>query len=256
MTTAPRLALAVLLATLAAGARAQTMLDQEERLIDIHSLLLDLPPLAAPGTLAPGWTTLGLEAVTIPEIDGTTGGREQITASDRTPVFPRPRVAIGLPAPAGLRAFAGAAYIPPFRINEVSTHHGAVEAGIAWVPGPLRAGVRGHALYAVSRSPVTDPGTRDTLRTSAWGLDASVGWRLALPRRLALEPYAGGGVVALRGRFEVTSDRNVLRSRHAGAALHAGARLSLGERWEAVTEVSAYPGRLVHTNVRLGWRVR
>ena len=48
-----RAALAVLLAALAGGARAQTMLDQEQRLIEIHSLLVALPALEAPGALAP-----------------------------------------------------------------------------------------------------------------------------------------------------------------------------------------------------------
>jgi len=33
----------------AGSARAQTMLDQQQRLIEIHSLLLDLPPGDAPG---------------------------------------------------------------------------------------------------------------------------------------------------------------------------------------------------------------
>ena len=42
---------ALLLALLAAPllARGQTMLDQEQRLIDIHCLLLDLPAVQAPG---------------------------------------------------------------------------------------------------------------------------------------------------------------------------------------------------------------
>ena len=49
-----RASLVVLLAVAAADAGAQTMLDQEQRLIDIHSLLRDLPPVEAPGALAVG----------------------------------------------------------------------------------------------------------------------------------------------------------------------------------------------------------
>jgi hypothetical protein len=241
----------------AGPARAQTMLDQEQRLIDLHSLLLDLPPLQAPGALAAGTLDVGLELVTIPDIDGTTGSKRQITASDRTPVFPRPRLALGLPAPDGFRAFAGASYIPPVELREVSTHSGAVEAGLAWAgrgaPAGLRAGARVHGVWARSRSPVTDPATRDTLETRVLGAELSVGARLALPRALALEPYAGAGIVGLRGRFRVTSDGYVLRSEHRGAALHAGLRAVLAERWEGVAEVSAYPGRLVHTDLRVGY---
>jgi hypothetical protein len=251
---APALVLLALCAA-PATARAQTMLDQEERLIDLHSLLLDLPPLQAPAALGPGTIDASLEAITIPRIDGTTGAKRQITASDRTPVFPRPRLQLGLPAPAGLRAFVGLSYIPPFAIREVSTSALAIEAGAGIAPGRLRLGLRGHALYASSRAPVTDAASRDVLETRAFGVDVSVGARLGRGA-FSLEPYAGGGIVSLRGRFRVTSDGYVLRSAHAGAALHAGLRAVLRRRWEVVTEIDAYPGRLVHTDLRVGYLFR
>ncbi|HEY6002151.1 MAG TPA: hypothetical protein VIV57_04695 [Anaeromyxobacter sp.] len=247
-----RLVLSLLLAGASAAASAQTMLDQERHLIDIHSLLLDLPPLEAPGALPPGRLSVGLEAVTIPRIDGTTGTKRQITASDRTPLFPRPRLALGLPAPEGFRAMVGASYIPPVAIRDVSTHYGAAEAAMAWTPGPLRAGLRGHLLYATSRSPVTEPATRDALETWEYGADLSAGWSVSLPPA-TLEPYAALGVVHLRGRFRVTSDGYVLRSQYTGAALDAGLRFVFRDRWEGVAEVEAYPGRLVHTNFRAGY---
>jgi hypothetical protein len=247
------LLLVPVLAVVPCTAQAQTLLDQEERLIDIHSLLLDLPPLQAPGALEAGRFSLALEAVTIPTIDGTTGSKRQITASDRTRVFPRPRVAMGLRLPAGLRAFVGAAYVPPVRVREVATHHLALEAGAAWTQGRLRAGVRIHGAYARSTSPVTEPETRDTLWTRVGGADLSAGLAFEPVAGYALQPYAGAGVVALRGRFRVTSDGYVLRSHHSGAALHAGLRLAVHDRWEALAEVDAYPGRLVHTNLRLGY---
>lgn len=249
-----RLAVVLLAAAASSAAGAQTMLDQEQRLIDIHSLLLDLPPLQAPGALAPGRLGVGLEVIGIPDIDGTTGGKRQITASDRTRLFPRPRVMVGLPAPEGFAAFAGASYIPPIAIREVSTHYGAAEAGIAWTPGVFRAGLRGHLLHATSRSPVTDPATRDTLETFEYGGDLSVGARLRLAPG-TLEPYAGAGVVSLRGRFRVTSDGAILRSDHTGAALHAGVRFLFRDRWEAVAELDAYPSRLVHGIVRVGYLI-
>jgi hypothetical protein len=247
-----RLALAFLAVAAAPAARAQTMLDQEQRLIDVHSLLLDLPPLEAPGALRPGQLALGLEVITIPEIDGTTGGKRQITASDRTRLFPRPRVALGLPAPEGFRIFAGASYIPPVAIREVSTHYAAAEAGMAWVPGLFRAGLRGHLVFASSRAPVTEPGTRDTLETWEYGADVSAGGRFELPLA-TLEPYLGAGVVHLRGRFRVTSDGAVLRSAYTGPALHAGLRLLHRGRWEGLAELDAYPDRLAHVVFRVGY---
>lgn len=254
MRRARSLAALLALAAAAGPASAQTMLDQEERLIDVHSLLLDLPPAGAPGALRGGEVALGLELIGIPEIDGTTGSKRQITASDRTRVFPRPRLAVGLPAPGRLRAFAGVSYIPPVAVNEVKTHYGAAEAGLAFVPGALSVALRGHGVYARSSSPVTDPDTRDRLRTWELGADLSAGWRLGLPRaRSSVTPYAGVGLVRLDGRFRVTSDGVVLASRHTGAALNAGVRLLVRERWEAVAELDAYPGRLVHPTVRIGY---
>lgn len=247
------LALLTLVTAAAAGpASAQTMLDQEQRLIEIHSLLLDLTPVQAPGALSPGQLRLGLELIGIPHIDGTTGGKVQITASDRTPIFPRPRIALGLPAPDGFRTFVGLSYIPPIQINGVSTHYGALEAGIAWAPGAAAVGLRGHGVYALSRSPVTDPQTRDTLETWEFGADLSAGYRFDLGP-VSLTPYAGAGVVYLDGKFTVTTDSIVLGSRYTGLTLGAGLRLLMTKHWEAVAEVDAYPGRLIHVSVLLGY---
>jgi hypothetical protein len=245
---------AVLLSLLGAGAAsAQTMLDQQQRLIDIHSLLLDLPPLEAPGAHRPLEVNVGLEVVTIPPIDGTTGGKRQITASDRTPLYPRPRLAVGLPAPSGFDVFLGLSYIPPFSIEDVSTHYGAAEVGIAYAAGRLAVGLRGHAVYAFSRSPVTDPATRDSLETFTYGGDVSSGYRFERGG-LSLTPYAGLGVTHLHGRFRVTSDGVVLTSDDTALAVLGGLRLLVDQRWEAVAELDAYPGRLVHPNFRLGYR--
>lgn len=243
---------ASLLLVAAVPATAQTMLDQELRLIQIHSLLLDLTPAQAPGALAPGELSLGLELIGIPYIDGTTGGKVQITASDRTRVFPRPRFALGLPAPEGFRTFVGLSYIPPIPINGVSTHYGALEAGIAWVPGAATVGLRGYVLVASSRAPVTDPDTRDTLDTFEVGGNLSAGYRFDLGP-VSLTPYAGPGVVYLDGRFTVTSDDYVLESQYTSLTLNAGVRMLLARHWEAVVEVNGYPGRLVHVNVLLGY---
>ena len=246
------LALLVPLAAAAGPASAQTMLDQEQRLIQIHSLLIDLPPVGAPGSYGPGQASLGLEVITIPAIDGTTGSKRQITASDRTPAFPRPRLALGLPAPDGFRAFAGVSYVPPIQIRGVSSHFGALEGGIAWAPGPLRVGLRGHLLYAESKSPVSDPQTRDTLQTFELGADLSAGYGLGFGP-VDLTPYAGVGVTRLAGDFRVESDGYVISSRYAALALHGGLRMLLQDHWEVVAEMAVFPGRLVAPRFRAAY---
>ena len=247
-------ALAAVCALLAsAGASAQTMLDQELRLVEIHSLLIALPPGNAPGAYRPGELSLGVEVIGIPPIDGTTGGKRQITASDRTPLFPRPRVAFGLPAPEDFRAYVGLAYIPPIAIRGVSSHLGAVEAGYAWAPpGPLSAGVRGFLVVARSKSPVTDPNTRDTLDTVDFGADLSAGYRLDLGS-LSLSPFAGVGLTRMSGDFTVESDGYVLSARTVNPVVDGGVRLLAGRSFEAVAELTVFPGRLVHPTFRVAW---
>ena len=239
---------------LGAGAvRAQTMLDQEQRLIEIHSLLIALQPGGPPGAYAPGELSLGVEIIAIPTIDGTTGGKRQITASDRTPVFPRPRLSLGLPAPQGFRASVGVAYIPPIPIRDVSSHLGAVEGAFAWAPdGPWSAGLRAYALVAQSKSPVTDPIVRDTLNTVNLGADVSAGYRLDFGS-LGVTPFASVGLTHVSGDFTVTSDNALLTSRSTVPGFTGGVRLFARAGFEAVAELTAFPGRMVHPGFSIAW---
>ena len=244
---------AVFIALLSGSAAAQTMLDQEQRLIEIHSLLTALPP-DVPGAYAPWQVGVALEVITIPHIDGTTGGRTQITASDRTPVFPRPRVMVGLPAPADFRAWAGVAYIPPIKINEVSSHLGALEAGLAWDGGgqsPFSTGIRAFGVVAESKSPVTDPATRDTLDSVLLGGDISAAYRFELGR-WQLTPFAGAGLTHVAGDFTVTSDNATVTSRSTVFGFDAGARVQYGPV-AGIVEWVVYPDRLSHPIFSIAW---
>lgn len=251
-------ALVALLVCAAGAASGQTLLGQEQRLIDIHALLLDLPPVDAPGTYRAGQLGVGVEVIGVPPIDGSTGTpgvqgfKKQITASDRTAVFPRPRVTLGLPAPESFRAFVGVSYVPPVEVRSVTLHSIAGEAGIAYVPGPLVAGIRVHLLYAQSESPVTEPVLRDRLRATDYGAEVSAGYLLDFGA-LGVTPYGGIGISRTHGNFRVTSDGVTLTSDDTAAALHAGARLVFGKRWLGVAELDGHPGRLVHPNFRLAY---
>jgi hypothetical protein len=247
-----RAALALLIAALAGGARAQTMLDQEQRLIEIHSLLVALPALEAPGALAPWQGRLGLEVITIPDIDGTTGGKIQLTASDFASAFPRLRASMGLPLGGAWRAFAGLGYIPPLEVNQVSSHMLGLEAGAAWSRGPFSAGLRLHGEWADSRSPVTDPATRDQLVTWIGGADLAAAWRFDLGR-FALTPFAGIGASRVDGTFTVTSDDYQLTSTTTDLMLSAGVRLLAYGQVEVVAELVAWPGVLVHPGFSIAW---
>ena len=241
---------------LAGPAGAQTMLDQEQRLIEIHSLLIALPAPAAPGTYEPWQASFGLDLVAIPKIDGTTGGKKQITASDRTPLFPRPRLAIGLPAPQDFHAYAGVAYIPPIAINDVSSHLGALEAGVSWDRGgPLSVGLRAYAVLAESKSPVTDPNSRDTLDTTDLGAGLSAAYRFDFPIG-SLTPFGGVGLTHVSGDFKVTSDNEVLTARTWVPNIDAGASFVTRFGLAATAQWLVYPGRLVHPVFNVAWLAR
>jgi hypothetical protein len=246
-----RSAVFLALALAAGGANAQTMLDQEQRLIELHSLLLVPSAMTAPGSYRFHELKVGVEVIGIPPIDGQTGGRRQITASDRTPAFPRLRLAFGLPAPEDFRAYVGVGYIPPIQIASVSSHFGSLEAELAWAPGPLSVGLRGYGLISRSQSPVTDPTTRDTLDNWELGANLAAGYQFRLDW-LGVTPYAGVSVTGVAGDFTVTSDGYVLTSRTVNPGLNAGVRL-FAKRFEAAVELVAFPGRLIHPTFSLAY---
>jgi len=217
----------------AGSARAQTMLDQQQRLIEIHSLLLDLPPGDAPGVYRPGEISLGVEIIGIPTINGQTGGKIQMTASDRTFAFPRPR--------------------PPITILEINEHFLGLEGGLAWVADfPLAVGIRGHALVSRAETSVTEPDTRDILDDLEFGADLSAGYRLEFGA-LNVTPFAAVGLTRVIGNFRVTSDNELLTSRTTNPSVTGGVRLFTRPGVEAVAEVVAFPGRLVHPRIYLSW---
>jgi opacity protein-like surface antigen len=259
---------AAVLALFAGSAQAQTMLDQEERLIEIHSLLIALPPGNAPGAYRPGELSLGVELVGIPNINGQTGGKTQITASDETNVYPRLRAAVGLPAWHGFRAFAGLAYIPPITIRDITSNLGALEGGLSKeVARSLTVGVRAQLVLASSKAPVTDLSrqTRDTLDNFIGGGDLSAGYEFDFGW-FSATPFAGAGLSYVAGNFTVTSDQNLppelapqrgkLTSRTVNPSLDGGIRLFAGhgfKGFEGIFEVTGYPGVMVHPSFRIAW---
>jgi len=245
----------ILLASASAGpALGQDVYRRQQHLLDEHALLIDLPPVEAPGALSPGQLDLGLEVVGIPAISGSTGNpnEREITISDRARVFPRPRLSLGLPAPPGFRAMVGLGYVPPIEIEHVTLDLAAAEAEVAFTPGALRLGLRGHLVYGEARAPVTSPSLRDRLSVGELGWEASAGYELRAGR-FSLTPYAGAGQVLLDGHFRSSVDGGTVKSRYAGAALHTGARLLYHDHWEAAAEWSLYPGRLSHPRLRVGY---
>ena len=138
-------------------------------------------------------------------------------------------------------------------LREVSSHLGALEAGLAWDRGgPLTAGLRAWGVAAESKSPVTDPSTRDTLDTVDLGADLSAAYRFDLGR-VALTPFAAAGLTHVSGDFHVTSDDALLTARSTAVGFDAGLRFLWKPGVAAVAEWVVFPGRLVHPVFSVAW---
>jgi hypothetical protein len=146
----------------------------------------------------------------------------------------------------------GVAYIPPIQLNGVSSHFAALEAEMAYAPGPLAVGIRGHVLAARSKGPVTDPVIRDTLDNFEFGANAAAGYHFDFAPG-SVTPYASVGVIRTVGIFHVTTDGYELTSRTVNPVLGAGVRLLARQGVELVGELTVFPGRLVHPSFLVAW---
>jgi hypothetical protein len=113
-------------------------------------------------------------------------------------------------------------------------------------------GVRAHLVLARSRSPVTDPSTRDTLDSLEYGADLSAGYQLEYGA-MSFAPYASAGLVRLAGDFHVESDGFLLTSRSTDVVLAAGLRVTTPWHVSVTAALAAFPGRLVHPGFTLAW---
>ncbi len=216
--------------------------------------------------------TFGLEAANVPSVDPATAtpticrpgkGPEN---TDLLPGIARPR--LGIPLPLGLALEAS--WIPPVRVHGVKANlFGlAVARNVALAQG-VTAALRAHATFGSVRAPVTcdqdalrDPASEcfhgqvsdDRLSPNIFGLDASVGWRMAGGR---LRPYVGTGYSRLQPRFQVNftnqfgfTDNTEVEVNLNRVAFFGGAGWQLTEGFAVTGEIYAVPadavsGRLV-----------
>ncbi len=190
--------------------------SNEAKTLALFSVPLTFSQAAAPGR--PGGITFGIEAANVPSVDPTTAtpticrpgkGPEN---TDLLGGIARPR--IGVPLPLGLALEAS--WIPPVRVNGVKANVIGLAVARSVILSPtVTAGIRAHATLGEIHAPVTcdqqalgDPASEcfhghvsdDRLSPNIFGLDASVGWKMAGGR---LRPYAGTGYSRLQPRFQV-----------------------------------------------------
>ena len=266
-------------ASLAAAARAQCRPPEssnEAKLLAYYAAPIVFAPQDAPARAARG-VTLGGELTYIPEPDASlqrTGlcFTPKQESTQLSPVFPRPRVAIGLP----YGVLVEGSYLPPVKVAgaQANLFSGAISLSRTLVEtrgAPIVAAARVHMTHGWVRGAITcaksalqtrdssapcygSAPSRDTFHPNMWGIDGSIGRAFASGR---LDLYAGGGVNWLAPRFRVgfTDGNGLVDSTRVEvdlrrAAWFTGASWRVLGAWSATGQVYGVPADV--TLFRLG----
>jgi hypothetical protein len=253
--------------------------SNEAKLLAHYSAPISFAPLAEPG-FAAGRFALGVDVTYIPKPDAalTRTGRCFQPKNEQTqlsPVFPRPRLMVGLPLGIGFEV----SWLPPVKVagakpNLFSGALSITRTLMAISGHPLIAAARVHATRGEVKGAITcgqdalqqsDPAqpcygaekSNDTFRPNMWGIDGSIGRRF-MDGRLGL--YAGGGYTWLAPRFRVGFadatgyvDRTRVEVDLTRAAAFGGASYQLAGIWSATAQVYSVPADV--TLFRLGGAV-
>ncbi|NUQ19383.1 MAG: hypothetical protein HOQ09_00295 [Gemmatimonadaceae bacterium] len=251
--------------------------SNEAKLLAYYAAPIVFAPQGTPGPVTRG-LALGGELTYIPEPDPSlqrTGlcFTPKQESTQLSPVFPRPRVALGLPG----RLLVEASYLPPLKVAgaQANMFSGAISISrmlLALDGRPVlygaarvhmtRGWVRGAITCAKSALQTRDSSapcygtspSRDTFHPNMWGIDGSIG-RAFVSGRLDL--YAGGGVNWLAPRFRVgftdgrgLVDRTRVEVDLRRAAWFAGGSWRVLGPWSATGQVYGVPADV--TLFRLG----
>jgi len=251
-----------------AGAQCRPGEDSNEaKLLAHYSAPITFAPQVGPG-FARGHVVVGADLTYIPKPDPALErtGRCFMPKDESTqlsPVFPRPRLSIGLPLGMGLEI----GYLPPVRVagakaNLISGALSIARPIVGTGPQSIVASARVHATRGYVNGAITcsddaiqqtDPnaacyGTKesnDTFRPNMWGIDGSIG-RSFRDGRVGL--YAGGGYTWLAPRFRVGfdqldgfQDRTRVEVDLHRASVFGGATYRLAGIWSATAQVYSVP---------------
>ena len=243
--------------------------SNEAKLLAYYAAPIVFAPQGAPGGVRRG-VTLGGELTYIPRPDPSLQrtGRCFMPKEESTQlssVFPRPRLAIGLPFGVVIEA----SYLPPLKVagaqanlfsGAISLSRPLIALGAGGTPilyalraHVTRGWVRGAITCASSALQTTDAGapcygtspSRDTFHPNMWGIDGSIGRAFAGGK---VDLYGGGGANWLAPRFRVgftsatgSVDRTRVEVDLRRAAWFGGGSWRLLGAWAATGQVYGVP---------------
>ena len=272
------------LAAFSASASAQGLCEPPETSNEAKLLAFFATPIAfSPGglvqSLAPGQLRFAFDVAYVPSPSRSIQqpeacyGIKKTENTDLSPVFPRPRVAIGLPAGFVLEV----SYLPPIKVADAEPNLGSVALSYPLrVQGNFDRGsitllARAHGTYGRVRGPITCPEDnlqRDDPAAACYGSLQSLdtykpnmfGGELGIVKEGAAErwgTYAIGGVTLLRPRFRVgflyatgVYDNTKIEVDMTRLAVGGGGWYRLGVTGALTAEVYSVPEDA--TTVRLG----
>lgn len=256
--------------------------SNEAKMLAFFAVPIAFSPAGSVAPMKAGEVRLSFDATYVPSPGKDITSPDECYRNDKTentelsPVFPRPRIAVGLGGGFGLEA----SYLPPITVLDATPNLFAAALAYARAIGGrgMSMLVRAHATVGQVKGPITcspdviqttnpsgscyatEP-SEDTYKPGMIGAEVALGFG----RGSRLESYVGVGVTALRPRFQVgyvdasnppNFDDTLLEVNLTRVAAFVGAAYRVGDRVALTSEIYSVPWDV--TTIRLGgsFRVR
>lgn len=250
--------------------------SSEAKLLAFFAAPIAFSPAGNAERLAPGAIRLSFDLTYVPtpsaDIQRASFCQRKSENTELSPIFPRPRLALGLPG----GFFVEGSYLPPVTVLDATPNLGSVAVGWSRALGAATDGagpwvtLRGHATFGRVNGPITcspdaiqstnpsavcygDEPSDDSYRPNMVGAEGILGWT----GTGRLSGYVGGGYTSIRPRFDVNfrslngnlDDTRVILDDSRIAAF-AGARLRVTPRAALTAELYSVPSDV--TTIRMG----
>lgn len=270
-------------AQLLAGGECRPPRDSSEaKLLAWFAAPIAFSPAGHAERLAPGAVRLSFDLTYVPapgrDISRASYCQRKSENTDLSPIFPRPRLAVGLPG----GFYVEGSYLPPVTVLDATPNLGSIALGWSRMLRERPGGsatwltLRAHATVGEVKGAITcaeealqtssptqpcygDRPSDDGYEPNMVGGEAMIGWRGAG----RVSAYVGAGYTSIKPRFQVNftslggtlDDTRVLLDDSRVAAF-AGGQWRLTSRAALTAEVYSVPRDLTTVRVGASWQLR